>query len=167
MPLSPLLPGPLLGACTESLLLVLSAPHYWDVSNAFLHLYSNAVSWAREPHWAWEIPVSSHREQIWGRTLKESLSQHVRLQSWTLTRLYRKAPSRASPLREMPQAPGNGMRPIGGDQTHQNQGKETFLMADQTLEKRSPWQLLRTLWAYSTSVCSGLFSVLRSSIGPF
>lgn len=67
----------------------------------------------------------------------------------------------------MPQAPGNGMRLIGGDQTHQNQGKEIFLVADQTLEKRSPWQLLRTLWAYSTSVCSGLFSMLGSSIGPF
>ena len=161
------MPGPLLGACTESLLLVSSAPHYWDVSNAFLRLYSSAVSWAREPHWAWEITGRNHMEQIWGRTLKESLSQHVKLQSWTLTGLYRKTPSRASLLREMPQATGNGTRLIGGDQSHQNQRKETFLVADQTLEKLSPWQLLRTVWAYSTSVCSGLFSMLGSSIGPF
>ena len=95
-----------------------------------------------------------------GTALRESLS-HCVLQSCKLTGLDRKEPSRAGPLREMPQAAGNRMRLTGKGQNHQNQGKAISLKADQTVEKCSPWRLLVTVWAGSISVYSGLFSILR------
>lgn len=65
-------PACLSGALSELLPLVSSAPHSWAVSNAFWHPDSSAVSWAQEPHWAWEITGGrNHGEKIFGRTFRE------------------------------------------------------------------------------------------------
>lgn len=95
-----------------------------------------------------------------GLSKRLSLTQQVKHQSWKF-RVYRKAPSRAGPFQELLQE----TRPARRNQSHQNWGKQTFLMVEETLRKPFPGSLVRAARAFSTDTCSCLPSMLERSLG--
>lgn len=150
---SPLLPLHLSGARTELLPFVSSTPHFWGVSDAFWHLDSGAVSWARETHWFGE---STGRNCVW----------HVELHSWKWTGFYRKAPSRAGPSEKCSRLPGMEWDPLEEVRAIGTRENRLLSWPIKHWTRAPPWRLLDIAWAYSTSMCAGLFSMLGRSIWP-